>query len=195
MLLSSLSHSKYHEADKGDNPDGITEPQTGTEPKKTEEKQFSQSELEAIVKDRLERAKRKAKEDADKAKADADQKALAEQGEFKTLAEQRAAELETTKRELETAKTHEQAADKYRKALKDRLDVEKKAYPAHVVSLLDKLDPLEQLEWITANADALKPATDRTHGTPPRSAGKPAHAPVSPSSATDVDNRPRFTLG
>ena len=199
MLRSFLSHSlhRYYEADKGDNPAGS---ETGNDPAITE-KTFTQTELETIVKDRLDRAKRKAKEDADKAKAEAEQKALAEQGEFKTLAEQRASELEAVRRDLEAAQTHEQVADKYKQALIAQLAIEKKFFPAHVVALLDKLDPLEQMEWITTNAEALKPSADsstRTLGTPPRNgsnAGRKTDAPAHPSSASDDDNRPRFTLG
>ncbi len=196
MFISFIFHSKYYEADKGDNPAGITEP-TGTEPKKTEEKTFSQADVDAIVKDRIARAQRKADDAAEKAKTEAEQKALAEQGEYKTLSEQRATELETVKRELEAAKVYETTADKFRKVLTERLAIEKKSYPAHVVSLLDKLDPLEQLEWITANLEALKPSSDRTLGTPPRNGGNTARnttAPARSSSASD-DDRPRFTLG
>lgn len=205
MLRSFISHSlpqRYYEADKGDNPpatDPVTEPKTGNDPVKTE-KTFSQADVDAIVKDRIAREKRKADETAEKAKTEAEQKALLEKGEFKTLAEQRATELETLRKDLEAAKTHEQTADKYRKALKERLDAEKKNFPAHVVSLLDKLDPLEQMEWITTNAEALKPASDtRQLGTPPRNAAnngaRNTNAPANPNRTADDDNRPRFTLG
>ena len=203
MLRSFLSHSiqRYYEADKGA-PTGEIEPPTGTEPKKTEEKQFSQAELEAIVKDRLARAKRKADDEAEKAKTEAAQKALLEQGEFKTLAEQRASELATLSTQLEAAKSHEETANKYRKALQDRLAVDKKALPESIIAILDQLDEIKQMEWLSnpKNIEALKPAADtsttRTLGTPPRNASdskRKTDAPVRPSS--DVDNLPRFTLG
>jgi hypothetical protein len=199
MLRSFLSHSprKFYEADKGDNPSGAES--TSDDSVKTV-KTFSQDELEAIVKDRLDRAKRKAKEDADKAKTEAEQKALAEQGEYKTLAEQRAAELANAHKELETAKTHEQAAEQYKKALLARLAVDKKSLPAGIVALLDKFDPLDQAEWLSdpKNAEALKPtSTDRTLGTPPRNglpAARNTNAPANPNTRDDVD-RPRHTLG
>ncbi len=197
MLRSFLSNQKYYEADKGDNPSGGTEP-TGTEPKKTEEKTFSQTELEAIVKDRLERANRKAKTEADKAKTEAEQKALLEQGEYKTLAEQRASELATLTKDLEAANSHKETADKYKKALLDKLAVEKKSLPAHIVAILDQLDEIKQMEWLSdsKNIEALKPASsDRQHGTPPRNTSNSAKpAPATPNRMND-DDRPRFTLG
>lgn len=55
---------------------------------------FSQAEVDALIKDRLDRASRKADEAAKKAAADAEAKALKEQGEFKTLFERTQAELE-----------------------------------------------------------------------------------------------------
>jgi hypothetical protein len=197
MLRSFLSHSpqKFYEADKGDNPAGSD---TGNDPAKTE-KTFTQTELDAILTDRLERRDRKAKADADKAAAEAKERALAEQGEYKTLAEQRASELATAKTELEAAKTHEQTAEKYRKALIAQLAIEKKAFPAHVVALLDKLDPLEQMEWITTNAEALKPASnDQRFGTPPRNGSNTQRKTDAPARSNTSDHdadRPRFNLG
>ena len=70
-------------------------------------KTFTQQELDAIVKDRLDRADRKAQESTKKATADAEAKALREQGEFKTLYEKANAELEA---ERNRAKALELAA-------------------------------------------------------------------------------------
>jgi hypothetical protein len=128
-------------------------------------------------------------------------KPLAEQGEFKTLAEQRATELATANQALEAAKTHELTAEKYKTALLARLATDKKGLPAGILTLIDRLDPIEQAEWLSdpKNADALKPVSaDRTFGTPPRN-GQPAarntNAPARSTSATDDTDRPRFTLG
>ena len=200
MLRSFISGQpqRYYEAEKGDNPPQA-DPPTVPEPAKTE-KTFTQFELDAIVKDRLEREKRKSTEAAEKARKEAEEKALQEQGEFKTLAEQRAAELATLKSELESAKVHESTAEKYRAALKARLDADKKSLPAHIVALLDQLDEIKQMEWLSdpKNADALKPSStpDRNLGTPPRNAngGRNTNAPVRPV-VTGDDDRPRFTLG
>jgi hypothetical protein len=70
------------------------------------ERVFKQSEVEALVRDRLASAQRKADEAAKKAAADAEAKALKEQGEYKTLYEKLQAELEqerTRAKQLEVA--------------------------------------------------------------------------------------------
>jgi hypothetical protein len=69
---------------------------TGAEPGKQTEavKTFTQTELDAIVTERLQRAQRKAEEQTAKAKTEAERKAQEEQGEFKKLAESLKAELE-----------------------------------------------------------------------------------------------------
>ncbi len=58
------------------------------------ERVYKQAEVEAMIRDRLAGANRKAEEAAKKAAADAEAKALKEQGEFKTLFERTQAELE-----------------------------------------------------------------------------------------------------
>lgn len=204
MLLSFYSRNpfRFHEADKGNNPAGNnpapdpTDPATGTDPKKTDEKQFSQSELEAIVKDRLARAQRKADEAATKAKSDAEQKALVEQGEFKTLAEQRASTIAELTQQIESAKAHESTAEKYRNALKARLEADKKALPAHIVALLDQLDEIKQMEWLAnpTNAEAMKQPTAPASsglGTPPRNT---APSKTAPASLPTAPARRPFTL-
>jgi hypothetical protein len=199
MLRSFLSHTpqKYYEADKGDNPVGDTS--TGNDPVITE-KTFKQSEVDEIIKDRLARAKRKADDEAQAAKTAAEQKALLEQGEYKTLAEQRAAELATAQTALEAANAHKEAAEQYKTALLSRLAVDKKSLPAGIVALIDKLDPIDQVAWFSdpKNAELLKPASpsNPAYGTPPRNgsnAGRKTDAPARQSS-DDVD-RPRHTLG
>ena len=42
-------------------------------------------------------------------------------------------------------------AEQLEKALKGQLKVMKDGLPEHILKLLDKLDPVEQLEYITAN--------------------------------------------
>jgi hypothetical protein len=184
MLISYLSNhrpQRYFEADKGNNPpatDPIIEPPTGTDPKKTEDKQFSQTDVDRIVQERLDRAQRKAKEAEEKARKEAEEKTLHEQGEFKTLAEQRAAEIADLKSQVESNKAHIGTIERLKKALEARLEADKKNLPESVQTLLNKLDVADQMEWIAANPDALKP-TDKqpAPGGTPRRGGIP---PVTP---------------
>lgn len=149
MKRGFITRHAYYSADTGA-PSGGESVTTATEPAKTE-KTFTQAELDAIVKERLERAQRKAAEQAEKARADAEAKTLAEQGEFKALAEQRAAELEKAQRALESAKHTEKELERYQTALKKQLDAARADLPTPIATLLDKLDPAEQLEWLAEN--------------------------------------------
>lgn len=148
---------------------------TAAEPVKTE-KTFTQAELDAIVKDRLERAQRKAQETEAKARADAEAKALAEQGEFKTLAEQRAQRIAELEQATEASKSVEKERDRYQAALRSHLDAQRAELPAHILALLDKLDVADQLEWISANRAAVVAKPGDGVGSP--AGGKPPKLPA-----------------
>jgi hypothetical protein len=89
----------------------VTAQDVATAPDATGEKAetartFSQAEVDALIAERLQRAARKADESSKKAAAEAEAKALREQGEFKTLYEKeqaRAQELEQRAKGLELA--------------------------------------------------------------------------------------------
>jgi hypothetical protein len=137
------------------------------------EKTFTQAELDAIVKERLDRAKSASeKAQAEAAKKAADD-AAAKNGEWQKLAETRAAEIAIVSAklgELETAKT--QLAE-YEAAIKLQADTAKKDLPAHILSLLDALPPVKQLEWLAKNASVLgQRPTQTIPGTPPPASGK-----------------------
>ena len=149
------------------------------------DKTFTQAELEAIIEQRLTRAQNKAKAEADKAKAEADARALVEQGEWKTLAEQRAArvaELEPLSVQLEQSKSD---TKKYRNTISKFADAAKANVPESVRALLDKLDPIDQLEWISSNAASLSTEKPAPIGTPqnkqpakPQGAGSTEQLPI-----------------
>ena len=147
----------------GQNP--ATPPATngGTDQQKTvEEAKFTQADVERIIAERLDRERKKAEEKAAKAQAEAEAKALAEQNQFKELAEkhaQRIAKLEAI----------EPKAQRYEAALTKLLETQRKSIPEHVITLLDKLDPADQLEWIAMNQTKIvqpsgAPATPKAAG-------------------------------
>ncbi len=113
-----------------------------------DEKRFTQAELDAIVKARLEREQGKAAKDREKAEADARARALAEQGEFKTLAEQRAARIA----ELEPLATE---TEQLRMATKALLDRQREGLPEYILPLLDAMPVAGQLEYLAKNRDKL----------------------------------------
>lgn len=131
------------------------------------DKRFTQAELDAIVADRLKRATESAERKAARERQEAEERAASEQGEFKKLADQRQARIA----ELEP---FEAQATRYGAALTKLLDAQRKDLPGHITALLDKLDPAEQLEWIAANQEALKPAQAGTTAVPgtPRANGQ-----------------------
>ena len=107
-------------------------------------KTFTQGEVDILVRERLDRQKRSLEAQQTKTKDETDAAKLKEQHEYKTLAEQR----ETQVKELEPYKA---TAEKYGAALTKLLETERKALPSHIVSLLDKMDAADQLEWIAQN--------------------------------------------
>lgn len=54
--------------------------------------------------------------------------------------------------DLEAANTK---AQRFEAALNGLLEKQRKAVPDHLQALLDKLDPVEQLEWLAGNTDKL----------------------------------------
>ena len=114
-------------------------------------------------------AEKAAKERA-KAEEDAERKRLAEQGEFKTLAEQaqaKAAELETRVNEL--TPLGEQLT-RYREALEGYAKAAREGVPAHVTELLDRMDPIDQLDYLTKHAAELRKTPGGLPSNPARNA-------------------------
>lgn len=138
---------------------------------------FTKDDVERIVKERLERAQKRAEADQAKAAEEARVKALAEQGEWRTLAEQHATRIAELEQHATKIPTLEQDRDRYRGAVTTLLKTQRADLPKPIQDLLDKLDPVDQLEWIAANRATLN-ATPGT-GTPPRIPAK-AGAPQAP---------------
>lgn len=83
----------------------------------------------------------------------------------------RVAELEGQVKDGETVK---ERADRLAAALTTHLDQQRKDMPKHVLDLLDKLDVVDQLEWVAKHRDEVVgaggrpgvPATPRANGNP-----------------------------
>lgn len=113
-----------------------------------DDKRFTQAELDAIVKDRLDRERKASETKAQREREAAEADALKEQSKFKELADQR-------EKQLADLEPFKDKAERYEAALKTHLDAERKSLPAHITALLDKLDVAEQLEWIASNREAI----------------------------------------
>ena len=168
---ASAPEAKDTKADTSQPTDNATGTNGGTDAKPTTQpaiqpaaKSFAtdadfQAEVDRILKDRLERAETKAQEKARKAAEAAEAEAAAKNGEWKDLAEKRAATLgalETEKATLtEQLDAQKDTLARYEKALTAHVAAQSEDVPDGVKTLLGKLDPVEQLEWLAANRETL----------------------------------------
>ena len=120
-----------------------------------DEKTFTQAELDQIVKDRLERERKKHEADAEKARKQAEAAALEKNQEWQKLAETRAQELADLAREKDELAPYKEQAEKYRAALDAQLAKAKEKLPKHILPLIEKLDPVEAMAYITEHAEEL----------------------------------------
>lgn len=130
-----------------------------------------QRKVDDLLKERLDRAAKTAEQKAQKAREEAQAEAAAKNGEWQQLAEQRAAkiaELETQAATLDATTTR---AQRYEQALAKQVEVLRKDVPKHLAPLLDKLDVVEQLEWLAANRDAVAPKQPNGVPATPRAQG------------------------
>lgn len=128
---------------------------------KKEEKTFTQAELDAIIDDRLKRERKKSEDATEKARRAAEEESLKQNQQWQQLAETRAKEIDTLAKEKTELEPFKEQAEKYKKALDDQLAKIKEKLPKHLLPLIEKLDPVEAMAYITENAEALgaKPLT------------------------------------
>jgi len=122
-----------------------------------------QAKIDDLIEKRLARARKtwesKAEKDTAKAKEEAERQRLKEQAEWQKLAEKAEAELAKIKPQFETAT---EKLERYEGALGSYLDSARADVPDHITGLLDRLDPVEQLNWLTDHAEELgKPKAPR----------------------------------
>jgi DNA repair exonuclease SbcCD ATPase subunit len=137
------------------------EPETGDAPGQESggEVTFSdeqQAKIDRIIAERLSRAEEKWKTKAEKvrqkAKEEAEKARLKEQAEWKKLAEQAESKLEEIKPQYESAS---EKLERYQGALSGYLEAARDGVPDYVTDLLDKLDPVEQLQWLADHSEEL----------------------------------------
>lgn len=126
----------------------------------------------------------KARADAD-AKLETERKAadetrMAEQQQFKELAEKRG-------QELEAAKARAKQADDFEALLGEMRDAQMATAPEHIKELLKEFDTVKALRWLTANADKLTPK--QAPNTDAGARGERGNTPVNPK---DVLKRRSF---
>lgn len=112
-----------------------------------------QKHVDSIISDRLKRAKTSWEADSKAAQQKAQEKAeadrLKEQNEFKTLAEKQQARLDALEPQFKT--TSEQN-ERYKSALEKQLAKAKEGLSKPILTLLERMDVVEQMEWLAENA-------------------------------------------
>ncbi len=157
-----------------DNGTGQTPPPAGN----ANAGKFTQEQLDAIVQDRLTRQQTKFEADQKKAVEDAVAAVKQEQTDALTQAQARIKELEPLGTQVETLK---QSGDRYQAALTKHLDTARTDLPDHIKGLLDKLDVVDQLDWLATNQEAIRKPVGAGMGTPPRQ----------PAPSTTTETQPR----
>ena len=130
-----------------------------------------QRKVDDLLKERLERERKKTEAAAQKAREEAAAEAAAKNGEWQQVAEQRGkrlAELEQQVTEFEALGTK---ASRFEAALRNQVEALRKDVPKHLLPLLDKLDVVEQMEWLAANRDQVAPAKPNGVPATPRAQG------------------------
>jgi flagellar motility protein MotE (MotC chaperone) len=134
-----------------------------------------QAKIDQIIAERLRRQGEKLKAEADEARKAAERQAeesrLAEQQKFQELADKRKAQLETLEPQV---KTLQEQVERYRSALEQYTKAALEQAPDFVRPLLEKMDPVDQLQYLSEHAAAFAAgAADGPPKTPkPRGEGE-----------------------
>jgi len=116
----------------------------------TDEKKFTQAELDHQIKERLSRQQRQFEAQQREAQAALEARQLEEQAEWQKLANRRADEIKDLK-------PRAALAENYEKAVKALVEAQTRDVPVAIQTILEKLSLTDQLDWLTANAGTLKP--------------------------------------
>lgn len=141
-----------------------------------------QRRVDDMLRERLERERVKAEKAAAKAREDAQAEAAAKNGEWQQLAETRAAKIAEMEAQLAGLDATTARAQRFEAALAQQVGALRKDLPKHLAPLLDKLDVVEQLEWLAANRQELAaklsgvPPTPRAQGSTDAAALEQARA-------------------
>lgn len=108
-----------------------------------------------IIPERLNRAKFDTEKVAEKARKEAEEKSLADKQEFEKLATSRKKEIDELTAKLEAAAGTEATLQQYKDAVAGIVKTQVEKLPKAVKSLIQKMDPLEQMQYLAENAKEL----------------------------------------
>lgn len=144
--------------DKTPDVDGKTGDDKNAKDKATQKIVFSaeqQTEVDRIVKERLDRERKKSEEAAEKARKTAEEEALSKNQEYQKLAETRQATITELEAKLKEKEVSDGTLKKYQEAVTNLVKTQVAKLPKPVKILVEKMDPLEQLQYIAENAKEL----------------------------------------
>ena len=130
-----------------------------------------QAEVDQIVKDRLARAQKKAEAETEKARKQAEEDGLKKNQEFEKLAETRQSKISEFETQLAELTPFKELAEKYKGAMEKMLQAQIEKLPKTIKVLIEKMDPLDQMQYLTENAKELNidikgvPETDTNDST------------------------------
>lgn len=114
-----------------------------------------QTEVDRLLKERLDRAKKTSEAEAEKVRRKAEEDALTKNKEFETLANSRQQEIEAKDKELEALKGVAEQNEKYAEAISKIVKTQLEKLPKPVQVLMAKMTPLEQMGYLTEYAKDL----------------------------------------
>lgn len=101
---------------------------------------------------------------------------LKEQGKYKEAFDEATATITRLEAQAAEAKQMKATVEKYQAALTGLLESQRDGMPESITTLLDKLDPVEQLEWLAKNRQAVVPPPEA-----PEAPRKPSLAGFNPA--------------
>jgi hypothetical protein len=121
-----------------------------------EERRFTQAELEAQIKERLERERAKQTREAQKQQEAQEAAALEAQAKWEELANKRQSTIQGHEARIAELEPAVERAGRYEDALKGYLAKEREGLPEHITEALDAMgDVVTQLNYISKNREAL----------------------------------------
>lgn len=109
---------------------------------------------EARTKER-DKARAEAEAETAKTKKKAEEEALAKNQEWEQLAATRAEEVAAVAKERDELLPYKEQAERYRAALEKLVNETMKGVPKHLLPLMEKMDPVETLEYLTKHGKDL----------------------------------------
>lgn len=126
-----------------------------------------------------------------KGQESAKKKELAEQGKYKELFEESAATIQKLEAKAAELSGLNEKVTKYQETITGLLESQREGLPESIVTLLDKLDPVEQLEWLAKN----KKEVAKPKGAPALSEFNPSGAGGNPENDAQRVSRLRRNTG